>query len=146
MQLFQCIAAPEKMQFLSSLFLSFSSDSTAVTCQYSIFDIYKYRFWFKSGKRQTRGKTKQLKEGFGGLTVPDSKKGPYTSVIPTEEAGHENKSFIQAQKQRREHACLRQNKLDLWLFHHVLLKQLWIFMSGFQLTSPPLTPLKEAFL
>lgn len=41
-------------------------------------------------------RTKQLEEGFGGFNVPESKKRPCTSVIPTEEAGLENKSFIQA--------------------------------------------------
>lgn len=53
---------------------------------------------------------KQLQEGFGGLDVPDSKKRP---VIPTEDAGLENKSFIHSQKQREKHEVLRQNKLDL---------------------------------
>lgn len=48
-------------------------------------------------------RTKQFSEGCGGFSVPESKNRPCTSVIPTEEAGLKNKSFIQAQKQSQKH-------------------------------------------
>lgn len=50
-------------------------------------------------KKQTneQRKTKQLKEGFGGLSVPDSEKRFGTSVVPMEEVGLNTKVLFMLQ-------------------------------------------------
>lgn len=80
----------------------------------------------KNLKRGIKGGGKQPnKEGFRGMNVPDRKKKTLCICYSyrASEAWKTDVLFT-LRSERKEHKFLWENKLDLWLFHHVSLKQL----------------------
>lgn len=85
----------------------------------------------KQEKKHTHNSQKKKKKGLGGLNVPDSKKRPCTSVIPTEDL--KTKVLFMLRSKDKRHESLQRNKLDLWLFHRLV----WIFISSLRLVFFP---------